>query len=164
MNDSYLAHYGVKGMKWGVRKRQNSADGGGFRPLSKKVGRFKKETVRASKQKRSRAAASKNRRSLSDADLDKRIARLEKEQKLKKLTEQDVAPGRTAVKNFMKSTGGKVLKAAAIGATVYAGKTVMQNKGFKDVKGLKNKGKAFRKSVDYKELGNWMFPNPNKKK
>lgn len=39
-NDAYLAHYGKKGMKWGVRKNRNSPQSSKQRePLTKEQGR-----------------------------------------------------------------------------------------------------------------------------
>ena len=32
--DSYLAHYGVKGMKWGVRKKRSSQGKSGYKAVS----------------------------------------------------------------------------------------------------------------------------------
>lgn len=95
--------------------------------------------------KNDRAQASKNRRTLSDADIDARINRLKKEKQLKGLTDAELRPGRTAVKNFMKGSGGKVLTAAATGAMAYAGYDFMEKKG-------------------WTKAASYMFPNPHKKK
>lgn len=57
MSEDYLAHYGVLGMKWGVRKKPESSGGGGLRSVEekKKIGEainaeaFKKERAKAEK-------------------------------------------------------------------------------------------------------------------
>lgn len=58
MSEDYMAHYGVLGMKWGVRKKTESSGGGGLRSVEekkKKIGEavnaeaFKKEHVKAEK-------------------------------------------------------------------------------------------------------------------
>ena len=70
-NDSYeLQHHGILGMKWGVRRYQNS-DGSLTEAGKKRYFNIGK---------------------LSDADLDRRIERLKKEQELKRLTKDKYKP------------------------------------------------------------------------
>lgn len=90
----------------------------------------------------------KNRRTLSDKDLQQKINRLQSEKKFKELSEADLKPKRTAVKKFMKTVGGKVVTSAAVGGLAYAGKHYVSK----------------RNNVNWEELANYMFSNPNKKK
>lgn len=125
-----ITHHGVKGMKWGIRRNRRS----------------KAASKRSKKVKRSRAKDTKNRRLLSNEELKKRIDRLELEKKYKQLSDEDLHPGRTMVRNFLQSVGGKVVTSAAIGSLAYAGKV------------------AISKKPNLDEAANYIFPNPNKKK
>lgn len=144
---NYICHHGIKGQKWGIRRYQNE-DGTLTAAGKKKKAKEDKKAQKAARksEKKERASASKNRRQLSDEELSRRVKRLEQEKKLKNLTDEDVAPGRTAVKNFLKSTGGRVLTSAVAGALVYAGHYALTGK------------------FDAGQAANYIFPNPNKKK
>lgn len=137
--ETKLYHHGIKGMKWGVRRYQNTD--GSLTPAGKR-----REAKLSNKAfKKDRVTASKNRRNLSDSDLDARINRLKKEKQLKELTDEDIHPGRTVVKNLMRNAGSKVVTAAATGALAYAGYSFMESNGFV-------------------KAASYIFPNPNKKK
>lgn len=133
MEDNVLVHYGILGMKWGVRRTEAQL-------ARARAKRENKET------KKDRKAAVKNRRILSDSDINQRIDRLQKEQRLKDLTAQDLNPGRHAAANILKSSGTKVLSAAAAGAAAYAVKAAMTKK------------------FDIFEAASYIAANPNKKK
>lgn len=137
--DDELYHYGIKGMKWGVRRYQN--EDGSLTSAGKKRAANPNTSIR-----NQRKSDLKNYRTLSDAELDAQIKRLKTEKQFRELTEADVHPGRTAVKRFISSTGGKVVSSAAIGSLAYAGKHFVST------------------SFDARDLANYMFPNPNKKK
>ena len=112
--DSYLAHYGVLGMKWGVRK-----DG---KPRGFQYGKAAKKSYSKIKQryntKSKRVQANRNRSQLSEKDLDRRIKRLRKEKELRELTESEVTPGKKYVKKFIRDNGTKILSGIAFGTGV----------------------------------------------
>lgn len=123
--DPYLEHYGVLGMKWGVRKDGKPR---GFQ-YGKKVKRGLSRVSKRTKTNLERTSANRNRSQLSEAELDRRIARLKKERELRQLTETEVKPGRTYVKDFLKTNGGKVAGAVVTGVALYAVKLYLENKG-----------------------------------
>lgn len=135
MNDA-LMHYGVKGMKWGVRRSDsrsaNSKDHG------------ERAADKAAKSERKKDV--KKRRMLTTEDLKSKIERLKIEKQFKDLTEEDIAPGKKMAKDILKSAGTKVLSTAAAGAAAYAVKAAMT------------------KRFDLGEAASYIAANPNKKK
>lgn len=136
-----LFHWGVKGMKWGVRRYQNKD--GSLTPRGRKR---QKELTADEKERASRKADLKNRRTMSDADLKKKIERLKMEKEFKNLTNEDINSGKTFVNEVMSSAGKKVLTIAAAGAMAYGVKAAMT------------------KEFDIKEAAAYIAANPNKKK
>ena len=69
--EQYLMHYGVKGMRWGIRRKRKSSDDEAKKKASNSKAR-KKEKVTT----------------MDDAELQRRLARLRMETELDRLTKQ----------------------------------------------------------------------------
>lgn len=136
--NNVLAHYGILGMKWGVR-RQPGPNGlvGKGGSSSKTTPSNKTETDPDKVIKIRRREDVKNRRKLTDEELLAKIGRLEKEKRLRELTESEVDSGRSAVKEILKSAGTKVATAVATGMMVYGVKAIL-TKEFKAAELAKN--------------------------
>ena len=137
MDSNTIYHFGIKGMKWGIRRYQNKD--GTLTNAGK--ARLKNNGV-----KEKRKTDSKNRRILSETDLKKKIERLKLERQLKDLTDEDVSPGKKFVKDVLSASGKKVLTAAAAGTMAYLVKAIMT------------------KEFNIKEAASYIVSNPNKKK
>lgn len=136
--NNFLAHYGILGMKWGVR-RQPGPNGlvGKGGSSSKTTSSNKTDTDPDKVIKIRRREDVKNRRKLTDEELIAKIGRLEKEKRLRELTESEVDGGRSAVKEILKSAGTKVATAVATGMMVYGVKAIL-TKEFKATELAKN--------------------------
>lgn len=134
MSDA-LMHYGVKGMKWGVRRTD-----------AELVKARQREQAVNKQAKAERKAKMKSRRTLTDRELKARIDRMKLERQFKDLTEEDISPGRKAIKNILSSAGTKTLGMAAAGAAAYAFKAAMTRR------------------FDLEEAAAYIAANPNKKK
>ena len=155
----FLEHHGIKGMKWGViRSKTQSAVSRGKEKVkeskekheakkSEKAAANKAKTLSTDEGQRSdRATAKKSRRTLSDSEIQSRITRLEKEKRLKELTDEDLAPGKTATKKIIIGAVKTTATAALPGLLAYAGKKVVTN------------------SLNNPELANAMFSTKKEKK
>lgn len=130
-----LRHYGILGMKWGVRRSEDQ--------LARARGKSDKEADKSKKNEMK--TASKNRRLLSDADIKQRIERIKLEKQLKDLTQEEISPGKAFVKDVMTQSGRKVVSTVLAGVGLYAVKAGLEGK------------------IDLKEAAAYLAPKPKNK-
>lgn len=106
MENRYLAHYGIKGMKWGVWNDETRARYHGGKERTKKDSH--EELLRSTNAKK----LYRHRKELSDRELQDRINRLNKENELKRLAYKD-----SAAKKIVKAVEGMTI--AAISAYIF---------------------------------------------
>lgn len=105
-----LYHWGIKGMKWGVRRYQNK-DG-----TLTAVGKQRLNTLHK--------RPTNNPKKMTDEELNQRIARLQKEKQYLDL-KKGTSPGRAYVTDLMKTAGNKVVGGAAGAVGGVAGKVAV---------------------------------------
>lgn len=97
MENNSLSHYGIRGMRWGVRRYQNSD--GTYTSIGKK--RKYQETAH---EDYINAHSKKSIKSMSNAELKARNNRLQMEQQYANLTKK-TSSGKKAVQMFIKGAG-----------------------------------------------------------
>lgn len=136
MNEHELAHYGIRGMKWGVRRYQNPD---GTLTKAGKKNAAKAEQKEASKS--SKAARSKSASQLTDAQLSKSLSRLRMEREYKQLIRdtRKMSVGRTIVEKILAAGTGVI--GATVGVAI--GKEVLSGAGVAIAAGREIVSKAF---------------------
>lgn len=155
ITDEDLEHFGVLGMKWGVRKSKTernlerrlarrekrvskSKASGAEKTESKRKRRSAKQQDKADskqsirkgnkKQDKVRKAAKKNVRNATNEEITSLTKRLESEKKLKNLIDEDVAPGRKFLNSVTADAGKKIATTWMAGGTLYMTKAALDGK------------------------------------
>lgn len=98
--DDELYHYGVLGMKWGVRKDRNNS------PVSRKIKR--KNRAHEIDDEKRKAEIQKRRekiKKISDSDLQSRVRRLQLEKQYRDLKKDEVSTGKKILGEILKVSG-----------------------------------------------------------
>lgn len=112
-NDDHLEHYGVKGMKWGVRKKRQAS---------------RVEPGRRGKKGKSHTTFQKSPSRLSDVELQKRIRRLELEKKYSELNKPPQTKGKKFAGELMNQNGKKVVGSIVGTTTAFAVNRALKKK------------------------------------
>lgn len=95
MDQNMLMHYGILGMKWGVRRTEAQ--------LARARGGKSKSSSEEASEDYKKAHSSKSVKTMSDAELRSRINRIQMEQQYAKLNPTAVDRGKSAANKIMKS-------------------------------------------------------------
>lgn len=98
----FVAHYGIKGMRWGVRKKSSSSTS-------------------------ERTRYSKSPKKLSDEELAKRIKRMETEKRYNQLNRPDTNKGKEIAAEILQSVGSRVAKTVLTGGSLLAIKLALES-------------------------------------
>lgn len=110
MDTNYLQHYGILGMKWGVRRYQNR-DGS---LTQRGKSRRKSSTSEPAHEDYAKAHSKKNVRTMSDAELRARLNRLQMEKNYQSMIgDGSVSKGKSVVNGLLKAA----TTAAAVSGT-----------------------------------------------
>lgn len=105
MTDKKLVHVGVKGMRWGVRKKRSSSSSTGGKGKSSGDAKTKPTPKTLSDSKKIKKLKQKRLKDLSDSEIAAINKRLQLEKQYKELTKQKVSRG----KKFVHQTSSKLL-------------------------------------------------------
>ncbi len=114
----YLKHYGILGMKWGIRRFQNKD--GTLTSAGKKRYRERSKTDKTDKMHEDykKAHTPKSIKSMSDAELRNRLNRLQMERQYSQLSSSNVSKGRDYVQKIIKA-GTTVTAVTTTALTLY---------------------------------------------
>lgn len=153
MEENYLSHYGVKGMKWGVIRTPEQLG-----HVARKLGEKAKSAYEAAKNRepsdstknarklKELKKAKKNIRSMSDAEIRAMITRLENEKRLKELIESDLKPAKNLVAETLKDLGGRTVNSLMNTTSRVAGEYV--EKKLKEGLGMTEKSDSVYKTLE----------------
>ena len=131
MDNNYLKHYGVLGMRWGVRRSRAQLDGSTGSSKKKKLQKVQEENQASKYKTKSSEPAKKTIKDLSDTELREKINRLELEKRYKELSKVEpktTSKGKAFVMDVLEKSGKNI----ATQLTTYAmGRAV--NGIFKDI-------------------------------
>lgn len=130
--EEIIEHYGVMGMHWGRRKDDPGGpgyDGTKGKPASE----FRKKTTEATKKVANKTAQAvraantrrfeeKDPREFDDAELERRINRLQKEQKYREMNSSSIDRGRVIASTVLKTAGIAAATTLVTAGFIYAGK------------------------------------------
>jgi len=122
-SDGDISHYGIKGMKWGVRRTPEQ--------LGHRTGRLslrrKKPTHDELIKSTNARKLYKNRSQLSDKELQDRINRISNERRLKDLARTPKArEGKKSVFDILNKSSDVMIGAVATGLGIYAAKKLVE--------------------------------------
>lgn len=104
MINNELYHYGVKGMKWGVRKSPQRSSGSTGKRKKKSLfgfGRDKPKSKSKSSKKTSSESEKKTVKDMSDDELRRAVQRLQMEKQYKDLSSKQINHGRELAKRVL---------------------------------------------------------------
>lgn len=103
-----LMHYGIKGMKWGIRRYQNKD--GSLTPAGKKRYADDAPESEASKVSEDYKKARRSIKEMSDAELTEAVRRLETEKRYRDLNPEKVSAGKKFIEKVLKPAATDVAK------------------------------------------------------
>lgn len=124
MNEDYLCHYGVLGMKWGRRKQRPKSSTISSRRAEKKA---EKQRIKEARKELNKPKKKTRVKDLSDQELQSKINRLQMEKRYRDLKKDEVSAGRKLLGDIL-MTSGKTVGVQVV--NYVAGKAI--NKAFDD--------------------------------